>query len=155
MNLQNKVNLTSLLALVLVTSCMIVGCSDLKEVRYRTIAEAQADGAFERGWLPRVLPSTVTDIREIHDLDTNEVWGSFSIAGVDKSTLANMTSSCRADTSPIRTEAPGASWWPTYLSGSLDRVRISEEGVSIFSCGPEPRVFLATSPRTNTGYFWH
>lgn len=39
---------------------------------YPSLAEARADGAIERGWLPAFLPASSRDIAEIHNLDTNE-----------------------------------------------------------------------------------
>jgi hypothetical protein len=36
------------------------------------------DGGFERGWLPTVLQPDCTEIEETHDLDTNQVEGTFS-----------------------------------------------------------------------------
>jgi hypothetical protein len=44
------------------------------ESHYSNMQEAAADGAIERGWIPAWLPGSATDIREVHDVDTNEVW---------------------------------------------------------------------------------
>lgn len=53
---------------------VFIGCGDLQERRYPDLDAARSDAAFERGWLPEPIPSTAADIREAHDLDTNEGW---------------------------------------------------------------------------------
>ena len=46
--------------------------------RYADLAAARADGAFEGGWLPKLLPPGSTHIAETHDLGTNSGAGSFA-----------------------------------------------------------------------------
>jgi len=40
---------------------------------YATRADAEAAGAIEAGWVPGFVPTAARSIREIHDIDTNEV----------------------------------------------------------------------------------
>jgi hypothetical protein len=58
---------------------LAAGCSETFEKHYADRREAEKDGAVVRGWLPDWLPSSATDIREIHNLDTNKSAFSFSI----------------------------------------------------------------------------
>jgi len=55
--------------------------------RYATHAEARADGAFGRGWLPRAMPDSAYDIDEEHNLDTNIGHGTFRFAAADAETF--------------------------------------------------------------------
>jgi len=55
----------------------LAGCSDTVTSHYATLAEAKAGKAFERGWLPPVMPTTARDIVEKNDLDVNIGTGSF------------------------------------------------------------------------------
>lgn len=50
---------------------LVVGCKEQKDVTYKTAALAAEDGAFDRGWLPKILLPDASDIRESHDLDSN------------------------------------------------------------------------------------
>jgi hypothetical protein len=43
-------------------------------VEYPTFAAALADGAVARGWIPPWIPESARELREVHDLDTNERW---------------------------------------------------------------------------------
>ncbi len=52
-----------------------VGCDDRQESVFANVKDARASGAVARGWVPNDLPESATDLRERHDLDTNEVWG--------------------------------------------------------------------------------
>lgn len=49
----------------------LVACGEVQESAYATLAEAKADGAMQRGWIPEWVPDSAVDIREIHDLDIN------------------------------------------------------------------------------------
>lgn len=55
----------------------LIGC-DAVTSRYDTIQEARADGLFDRGWLPDVLPPSTHSIRTTNELDLNWCDGEFS-----------------------------------------------------------------------------
>jgi hypothetical protein len=56
-------------------------------VHYATSAEARADRAIERGWLPEILPDSAFDIDEEHNIDTNRGGGTFHFAATDAETF--------------------------------------------------------------------
>lgn len=58
---------------------LVLGCNETFKSAYKTLDQAKADGAIQRGWVPDNLPAESYDIREIHNLDTNWVRGSFSL----------------------------------------------------------------------------
>jgi hypothetical protein len=64
-------------ALVIFTLLALTGCSDLVTERFDTLAKAKSHGAFERGWLPPVLPASARAIVDRHNLDLNTGGGSF------------------------------------------------------------------------------
>jgi hypothetical protein len=59
--------------------CLItfVGCSDVVTTRFSNLADAKSQRAFERGWLPPILPNSATSIVERNNLDLNTGTGSF------------------------------------------------------------------------------
>ena len=63
--------------LVLLIAFLIVGCSDVVDSHYSTYKEASKSQLFARGWLPNILPESVTDISVSNDLDQNTSVGSF------------------------------------------------------------------------------
>lgn len=66
--------------------------ADLASTTYASRAQAAAAGALGDGmWLPYGLPSGAINIRESHNVDTNEVW--FAYETVDKSN--DIPSRCR------------------------------------------------------------
>jgi len=42
---------------------------------------------IEKGWIPAILPESAYDISETHDIDTNELFGSFYYHDVDEAKL--------------------------------------------------------------------
>ena len=52
--------------------------SETPTTRYPTYAEAVADGAIQRGWIPGFVPSSATTIEETHNIDTNWQWLEFT-----------------------------------------------------------------------------
>jgi hypothetical protein len=56
---------------------VLVGCGETVTTRFSDIEHAQREHAFERGWLPPILPLTSKDIVECNNLDSNQGEGSF------------------------------------------------------------------------------
>ena len=64
----------------LVVALLLLGCTDeTLDASYPTASDALADGAVERGWIPAWIPSTATDIHEVHNLDSNQSALSFTL----------------------------------------------------------------------------
>ena len=55
----------------------LAGCSDEVTTRFGTLADAREQQAFQRGWLPLILPDSATSIVEQNNLDLNTGTGSF------------------------------------------------------------------------------
>jgi hypothetical protein len=66
------------------TAVLMVFCgiaftnSETPVTEYSSLAEARAAGALDRGWIPPSLPASATNLREVHDIDTNERWIAFT-----------------------------------------------------------------------------
>lgn len=63
--------------LAILTLLALAGCSDVVTTRVATVADAKSQRAFERGWLPPLLPDSARAIVERNDLDLNTGTGSF------------------------------------------------------------------------------
>jgi hypothetical protein len=74
-----KRSLTSRLNLVVaaLSAIFAISCSDVVTTRFSTLADAKAQRAFERGWLPPMLPESAKNIEEKNNLDLNTGNGSF------------------------------------------------------------------------------
>ena len=66
---------TLFIAALLVPSCT----NDILDASYPSTSDAVADGAVKRGWIPAWVPAGATDLREVHDVDTNQSTLSFSV----------------------------------------------------------------------------
>lgn len=63
----------------------ITGCSDVVTTRFETVAEAKQQEAFQRGWLPPLLPDSARAIIERNNLDLNIGSGSFEYDVAERS----------------------------------------------------------------------
>ena len=72
----------SLLAIFAVLT--LVGCGDEVTTRFATLADAKSQGAFQRGWLPPLLPGSARAIVERNNLDLNTGAGSFDYDLLEK-----------------------------------------------------------------------
>lgn len=61
----------------------LLGCGDIVTTKFPDIQQAQNERAFERGWLPPILPPSTKDIIEKNDLDLNLGEGSFTFSPSD------------------------------------------------------------------------
>jgi hypothetical protein len=57
------------LLIALLTGC---GWIERPQSSFQVMFEAVSAGAVARGWVPGWLPNSANDLREIHDIDTNE-----------------------------------------------------------------------------------
>jgi hypothetical protein len=125
-----------ILALVAAT---LFGC-ERRSSAYPSFQAALDDGAIDRGWVPEFLPGDSVEIRERHDIDTNEVWGSFRRA---EGNLEELTDAlCEIVDSVQLPNDPRVAWWPSeseLLSGAYNLTKCEQV---YFALGPE------------NGYFW-
>ena len=86
-------------------------CSEVMEASYSSLAEAKAQGAVERGWVPAWLPESARELKEKHDLDTNSSILRFAYSGADTWAPRGECYQIR----PLEAKTPGltAPWWPT------------------------------------------
>lgn len=71
-------HLLSTLGLVLLT-----GCSTAVDEKYQSLQEAQQDGAFERRWLPDIVPASTHDITIRGDAELEVLAGELLVADED------------------------------------------------------------------------
>lgn len=142
----DMVHLLGLIALATIAACQR---AEVVESVYPNAQAAIRAGAIERGWIPSSLPPSAMDIRECHNLDTNQVWLRFS---QDPSDLGSFTKSCRRiDVTEVALPRRGSGdWWPDALTesqaGSQRKTREyehyrCEDGASIAIHGDSRQVF--------------
>lgn len=78
------------LALALAISWNKLGSSisDWKASEFATYSELQTSGLSEQGWLPKWMPSSATQIKETHNLDTGAGYLFFHFSEADLNRLS-------------------------------------------------------------------
>ena len=110
-----------------------LGCSEVRESHYPTVAAAAQDKAFTRGWLPEILQPDTTEIYESHDLDSNVVDGHFRL---NDGVLRRIQSDCKSSNVP---------------ASALGPLNMTLSGGSAFRCGD---FLISVDTAKRTGYFW-
>jgi len=64
-------------ALLITLSVIFLPYLEKSSSRFNNFNEVLASGLIEKGWIPKYIPASATDIYEKHDLDTNKVVMSF------------------------------------------------------------------------------
>ena len=106
--------------LAIFTMLALTGCSDVVTTRFSNLADAKSQGAFERGWLPPLLPDSARAIVELNNLDLNTGSGSFAYdlperpTYMEKLSRAGAVSRVEGD-SDILTVATNGSRWEIRL----------------------------------------
>ncbi len=100
------------MAVAAIASLWLIGCSERPESQFAT-REAAAE-LIKRGWIPEWLPDSTTDIYELHDLDTNEVWLRFAYAKTD---VPPFKSLCYSVKQPPNMKSSGKAWWLKRADG--------------------------------------
>ena len=130
------------------------GCSDRRESAFANVKEARSSGAVARGWVPNDLPESPTDLRELHDLDTNEVWGTFRFPTSERALAITLA---RVETSTINghsVRSPRANWWPEKLSGNLNGGVLEKDGFEVYATPAPFEFWIAVDRNQGRGFFW-
>ncbi len=98
-------------ALLNLTACM----SDVQDAKYSSQIEAAKAGAFDQGWVPRWVPEGAINLRETHNLDTNESLLAFSLPAQP---AWQPPAFCQpADAAQLPASAFERKWAPTSFDG--------------------------------------
>lgn len=140
-----SINMNSMFRASMFLVVLLVGC-ERGSSNYATLTDAVADGAVARGWVPPYLSDSASEIREVHDLDTNETWGEFRYANSGNSTPVQPP--CEVTTLVEFPREPWVEWWPSDLT----RGSQTDGGTyEYFSCGAMRYV----TAREGLGYYWY
>jgi hypothetical protein len=137
---------------VAVAALVAVSCGETRVSHYATMAEARRAGAIERGWVPPFLPETTTSIRESHNIDTNETWGTFRFSDADSTALKRALVEIDPTGQHVRRPS-GLPDWPRELEGQLAREALRRSGLETFKASSED-VFVALDRKAGSGFFW-
>ena len=132
---------------------LIPGCFEQYETRYASLGDAL--DSIEAGWIPRYLPASARDIRERHDVESNEIWISFRYDPEDSTWMEDACEPAEHVPGPHR--SPG--WWPVPLTGLVeagpDRALWScTRTIPIGGAGRREIGVLAAEPSTGTAWYW-
>jgi hypothetical protein len=59
------------------TVLKISSCNENPECYYSNYQDLKASGYLAKGWIPEILPECAYEIREIHNMDNNHIFGTF------------------------------------------------------------------------------
>jgi hypothetical protein len=126
---------------------------DVVTEAYATLAEAQAAGAVDRGWLPRGLPAGTYELRIAHDLDSNRRWGLFNFPAAEGETLRALIELEIAFDGLTCSPPRRIEWWPVLLREQLDGERIKATGVRGYAVKGSDLI-LAVNWAQGRAYYW-
>jgi len=71
--------------------------SDVTINKYPDFDSVKKEGVMEKGWIPSLLPASAYDIAETHNLDSNELFGSFYYKESDEKHLLEQLSNAEKE----------------------------------------------------------
>ena len=123
---------------------------------YKTFGEAEADDAIGRGWLPLFLPSSATDIRDVHNLDTNARWITFHAPAGDLRLMVqrfNTLSYAEARRTALRRPWRVRGQWPPELSEPLLRTARDTNILAYYRAAKDD-LCVAVEWQTGRAWLW-
>lgn len=66
--------ISTILLLVLGFTILADLISDVQRTKFSSFYEVEKSGYLKKGWIPADFPRNTSNIKETHDLDSNEVW---------------------------------------------------------------------------------
>jgi hypothetical protein len=99
---------------------LLVSCgrsADDFETTYANRQAAEEDGAFVRGWLPDFVPNSTMNIRESHNVDTNECWLVFDFdKSKENAIVVELSIPSGTPQLPRSSSTQRRNWWPRALT---------------------------------------
>lgn len=145
--------MTRTMVIVLFASLVLVpsACEQMEtvETRYPDSESAMKAGAVGEGkWIPKFLPSSAINIRETHNMDTNELWLSFHFKPTDHASFGQACTPIIASKTAYPRKSPGR-WWPTRLLQGSDDV---PETYGFYQCAGSG--ILAIDTNKSEAFYW-
>jgi len=133
---------------------LLAACSSINVQSgvYATLEDARAAGAIERGWIPRGLPPSASDLREGH-LNDGRGWGVFMFDTAHADVLRALLG-VEIHGEPVTCEAPGRlEWWPRILRSPIDPAAVATAGLQLYH-SKDGRLTYAVNWRQGRAYYW-
>lgn len=111
------------------------------DASYASMADAIADGAVHRGWIPEWVPATARDLREVHDLDINVSALAFDLPAGTHWRLPAHCIPVRFEQTPPTHFRRG--WWPSRRELKRD--------YAFFECRRDPDRYVFVGRRHDGG----
>lgn len=147
--------MTKLRAISLVTVALLfLGCERMETVEtvYPNFEAAVKAKAIGNGrWLPDFLPPSAASIREVHNLDTNEVWLFFRSNSADLPTVVSLCKKVAGREVTYPRKSPG-SWWPQTLTKRHEDSQQAVNAYEYYQC-KERKVMVIDRGKSEV-YFW-
>lgn len=126
---------------------------DIIDITYPNYDAVIQAGALGKGkWIPEFLPRSAVNIRETHNIDTNEEWLFFNF---NYSTdIENLGKSCKQVSSHniVYPRYPGG-WWPKTLYRRNEDTQSLDRNYEYYSC--EDGGIIAIDSKKGEVFYWH
>ncbi len=138
---------------VLLVSTVILYASmrlEITESYYETYEKvAEVPNVFDAGWIPAWLPKTAKQIKESHDIDTNEVWITFEYSASDKFYEACLSVEKKTINLPSDQQE---NRFPSFVAESLSKIK--NKALDFYQCDKGGNRYLAIDAQSMQGYIW-
>lgn len=132
---------------------ILIGCERMETTEnvYQDFDAAYiAEAVGDDKWIPGFLPPSAKNIREKHNLDTNEVWLSCQFSAADRNSIMK---ACRQISQheviyPIKSPS---SWWPHALIQSSKDTQSEYIIYEYYHCKNDGIIAI----HANEIYYWH
>lgn len=133
----------------IVLTLLLVGCRERFDSYSKTLQQARP--LIENGWLPSGLPPSASDIRERHDLDTNETWATFAFSASERSRFEG---ELIENDETIAVRRPGVSWWPAGLLGSVRGEALRRQKLVAYRSRSRSGAYFFVDWEQGRAYYW-
>jgi hypothetical protein len=141
------------------------GCGEIIEDQYPTLKEAATE--IEQGWIPKFLPSSSKNIREVHDLDTNRGIITFVFDASEADTFTGRLKAVpKNQLSQIECPvAPRKSWWPEFLEAGRLSAAVEGQKLDVYEFGNDAsgrikdgkiqKCFIVIDRKNSRAFIWY
>lgn len=149
-----KKSATALVVFFAIAVTWIVAMKNLEVTSesYDSYSEVAAiAGIFDAGWIPIWLPKSATNIKETHDIDTNEAWLTFVFSSNDDFFSSSCVLTPRSEiVLPVESTIDR---FPSFVRDIRSRLK-EDMSLLMYVCNGATSRILAVDKDSNTAYVW-
>ncbi len=146
-----------LLYFILITVCLLTASIllltklEITSLSFDSYEDVINSDIIKAGWIPNWLPSSAANIKESHDIDTNEIWLTFRFSKKDDFYAITCVPKIKKEI--IMPNDKQISVFPEFVSNIYNQLQ-NNKSLTFYICDESSTWYMAIDHKLSIAYIW-